>query len=443
MPASADTNELVAEIKSSCRSVVSGQPTIAAADLKKVFEKQFPINYVWKAASPPPTDESILNAIVEAGLRPGGQATAPNGESYAQIGMLVLDWMGLRTNRVLPIEQGGLAITDKSGRTLSSDDLKPVLTAIYLGRNSDRYAFACTKGTEPEQEPPEGTIEIPRPSITIAKAPSQLGKGGADDQEAGEIGVIDDRVKDSTSFATNIAVGLAIPIFRHKKLDEFRPFQVAQANIIPFIAYNRQGARDPSDDSYVNNLSFGLTHNGYFVWRGGEPGRSKTFSAYYALTGKYETDDGFRSDAFLAEALLQPLLPLPGNTTPYYLVKDTPLEFGFMWTLAGVADYSHVSDPWKKQSLLDTKEYTRLGTNVAGALILRPGWNQGDWTIKLEAGRSDRFALTSQGKAHLFTSKLSFSPADNYSISLGYQDGQELDSLAKIKQWKMTIDLKR
>jgi hypothetical protein len=429
-------------INDACRPDLRGGGVIAPKDVRKALIKAYPLLWDWDGNAPPDA-KGMVRLIERAGLDPNSTQGNPNRGALNQIGYLTLGWSTPNDARGLTLTQGGIEITNARGGALRPADYLAVLRAIFLNEGTDQFRFVCGKSSaEPAPTAPTA-LEVPPPQITVAKSEDQLGKGGSD-QKAGELGFIDDQVKGSTKFATTMAVGVAIPIFRPREQDRIRGISVDGASLIPFVSYNRQGATDPSDDSYVNNLSLGVATNGYLAFR--DPGKdgAGTLSIYYSLSGRYETDDRLHSDAWFAAVQLQPILPIPGNTTPFFPFSGRKLEAGFSWTAAGAFDHSSVSDPWKKKGLLDTKHFTRLGTEFTGAFILRPTWGNGDWSLRLEVGQSHRWNLgRGDGTAHLHTTKLVFQPMEDYSIGIGYDQGTELDSLAEMRQWKVTVGIKR
>ena len=439
---SAEIEALKTGIADGCHPDAQGRGVIGASDLRKALVKAFPIVWDWTGDAPPSNAAMVL-LIQNAGLSPGDTPAGPNRASFQKVGGVVRGWTMPGSGYDLPIDQGGVRVERRSGGPVVADDLQRLLRAIFLNEDASQFVFVCANPTPTPPPAEPGVLKVPPPRVTIAKAPDQLGKGGAD-QKPGEIGLIDDRKAGTTKFATNIAVGVAIPIFRPTRADPNKQVSIGDASIIPFVSYVRQGSSDPSEKSYVNNLSFGLATNGFIDFSGSPERGTQSTSIYYSLSGRYETDDKFHSDAWFLDAHLQPILPVPGNTAPYFPVSSKSLELGFMWSFAGALDHSSVSDPWLKQGLIGTPHFTRLGTDVTGALILRPAWGYGQWSFRLEATHYDRWDLDRfGGSAHLFSSKFSFAPTDSYSFSLGYDRGRVLDSLEQIHQWKLTIDLKR
>jgi hypothetical protein len=444
-PALAADKTLPELIAGSCRANAAGssQGHIEAADLRKALTKIYPIVWTWDPQAPP-SNEAIISGILLGGQSPGNVPESDNRKTFIAVGQLFDDWAGVAGAAVLPEAEGGVTVLRRDGRPVMKDDVRRAVRAVYLGAEPNSFTFRCGKPTKPEPDAPDGEIAAPKSSVVIAKSADQFGKSG-DEKEKGELGLTADRHAHETLFGTNIAVGLAFPIFGGRKKDEFRGAEVVQGNVTPFIAFDRQGGDDPTDKTYVNNLSFGLSTDGYLALRTGSASvQSHTFTTYYSLVGRYETDDRFKSAAYIAELHLQPILPLAGNSSAYYFASGPKLEFGGLWSIAGVADHAEVDDPWKKQKLLDTKEYTRLGYDATIKAILRPAYGQGDWSVQWQNDLSVRRDQTdNHGSARLFSSKLTFAPAKNYGFSLGYQEGRVLDSLEKIRQIKITIDLKR
>lgn len=424
---------------------------IAASDLKDALDNEYAIAWDWSVGDAPRTNGGLIQAIALVGRNPGSAPRTKNLKSFRGIGLSVAQWMGV--GGALPggglqtadYDQGGLKIVRKDGRAATPADLEAVLAAIYLGTPSE-FGFYCKTPSPTLPEPTPGVTPPGKPTLTIAKSADDLGKGGLDDQKAGEIGFTDDKASHKATYATDITAGVAIPIFRGGKTDAYHPVRLANANLIPFVAYTRQGGKDTADDSYVNNLSLGLAANGYLVLRSdpAKPG-SRTFTTFYSLNLRHETDDKLKSDAFFTQLSLQPSLPLPGNTAPVYGSSDVPFQVGFVWTVKGVADYSYVDDPWQKKALQKTSKYARLGLDLDGGLILRPDFGLGEWKTKLSGGYQFREDLRrgSGGDAHLWTAKISVEPTKGYSFGIGYEDGKELESLAKDRKVKFTVELKQ
>lgn len=434
------TAKLVSAIAAGCKDNL-----IAPAALRTALSKSYTIDF-WSA----PDRNGVIAQIQQAAISPGPLSDDPNADSYSRIGLTVRGWL-TDDPLWLSLSKGGVKIERANGAAPGDQDLGPVLQLIFAtdGPNPAGYRFVCkSPGPGPRGSTEVAVDKTPKPTLTIAKEAGQLGKLNADDQKAGEISFTDDRIKKNLTFATTIAVGLRIPISKPTSdKPSSQGTSITRANLIPFVSYDRQGGSDPSDDSYVNNLAFGLQTNGYLHINSGA-GRN-LFQAYYALNARYETDDGLRSSAWIGEIEFEPLFGLPGNATPYFL-NEGQTAFGFSWSTMGVFDHASVTDPWKKKALVDLKQYTRLGGDLTGALILRR-WKgrydmSGDyvWSVALSSTFSKRWDLGSRdGDARLWSSKLSFSPSKNYSFSLGYDQGRNLESLALKKQWKVTIDLKK
>jgi hypothetical protein len=448
---------LVDAIASGCHPAPDGSGTIAPADLGAALWKANPINPMTTLKP-----DEIIAAFIGYATGERQYSNKPNENSYQQIGQIVEGW---RTNdpRQIPMKLGGIEITQANGQPVAVGDRDRLFRAIFLDTDNPKgFRFVCGKprpvkaaAVSPPvppagQMPGHAPIMLSVPSkldFTIAKEAGQLGKLKADEQKAGEISFTDDRVKKSLTYATDIAVGLRIPI-NGTSTDKGTKSSLTDANVIPFVSYDRQGGKDPTDKSYVNNLSFGVQTNGnlHFNDKNGQ----SIFSAYYAVSGRYETDDGLHSSAWFGEIDFEPIVNLPGNGNIYQLAGGGAQYLYFDWSATGVFDHSSVTDPWKKQALVDTSHYTRLGGNLSGGLMFRR-WksyfdNSGDfaWSIDLTSTLSERWNLgAAKGSAHLWSSKLSFSPSKYYSVSIGYDRGYELDSLAQKRQWKITLDLKR
>ncbi|MBU1375607.1 MAG: hypothetical protein KKE02_22915 [Alphaproteobacteria bacterium] len=426
---------------------------IAPAEVRKALEKDYPIVPEWSVDDKPLTNGELIAKIARAGLNPGAiPAASTNRATLFGTGRSVADWMGL------PYEQGkpytvnydanGLSIRRRDGGAATTADLEPVLAHIFLGKDSgfDFYCKSATGAPEAPAVPPRQLIG--KGTWTVAKGAEDLGKGGSDDQKAGELGFTDDKAGKATTYATDVTAGFAFPFLRGGEPNAFRRWSLAQANLIPFVAYKRQGGKDTADDSYVNTLSAGIAHNGYLVLRTGDPKAQpadiRTFSTFYSISVRQETDDKFESDASFVQLSLQPLLPLPGNTIPAIGSGDDPTEVSFVWTAKAVADYSYVDDPWEKKALIKTSKYARLGVDLDATLIVRPPFKYGDWKMKASAAyaRREDIRKGSGGDADLATVKLTFEPTKTYSFALGYERGKDLTSLAKDRRIKLTIELK-
>lgn len=442
------TATLVKAIVDGCRVGPDGVGTVTSADLRTGLSKAFPID-AWSA----PDREQLFREIREAGVNPGPLTKDLNADSVSRIGLIIHGWL-TDDPQWLSMASGGVKIVAANNQALTDNDFIDVLRAIFIGDSANRrgFKFVCKTSVRVDRQAvnlKEDNSGAPATALTIAKDAGQLGKLKADDQKAGEISFSDDHVKHNLTFATTIAAGLRIPLGGDVTAKSSKPgASVTSASIIPFILYDRQGGNDPTDKSYVNNLSLGVQTNGYLQFddRNGH----NTFQAYYAVISRYETDDGLHSSAWFGEVQLEPLFSIPGDATPYFIAGDTLTGFGFSWSTTGVLDHSSVTNPWKKQALLDTNHFTRLGGDINGVLILRRWKGEYDtsgdyaWSVELSSTLSERWKLgPGKGTAHLWSSKLSFSPAKNYSFSLGYDRGRDLDSLAKKKLWKVTLDLKK
>src|SRR5260221_6542304 len=419
------TAQLVKAIVEGCHAGSDGVGTVASTDLRAGLSKAYPID-AWSA----PDREQLFRAIKDAGVNPGPLSKDPNADSISRIGLAVHGWL-TDDPQWLNMASGGVKITTTNNQPLTDNDFIDVLHAIFIGDGSNPrgFKFVCKTSVTINRD----TVTLKdengnarAATITIAKDAGQLGKLKADDQKAGEISFSDDRLKHNLTFATTIAAGLRIPLGGNGTAQSSQPgASVTSASIIPFISYDRQGGSDPTDKSYVNNWSLGVQSNGYLQFNG-RNGRN-TFQAYYAVIGRYETDDGLHSSALFGEIEVEPLLNIPGDATPYFIAGNSLTGFGFKWSATGVFDHSSVTNPWKKQALLGAKHFTRLGGDINGALVLRR-WkgeydSSGDyaWSVELSSTLSERWNLgPGNGGAHLWSSKLSFSPAKNYSFSVGY-----------------------
>jgi hypothetical protein len=437
----ADTDKtLIAAIGKACHGDANGVGRISASDLRKALSSAYPIVWDWTKDKSPSTG-SILASIERAGRDHDIPDDDVNHTSFDRLGRYAIGWTTPGDAAALTLVQ----VLRANGSPARPEDLDGMLKTIFAGQDSDNFIFECKASSVPNDDAPLNkpdahVLKAPPVKLVIARSDDQLGKT-ASDKKAGEFGLIDDRVKKSTSYATTIAAGLSIPILRPTQRDVVKPVQLVEANLTPFISYDRQGAKDATDASYVNNLSFGIATSGYLRI---SPDHGTPNSTYYSLSAKYETDDHFHSSAWFVQALIQPQIPIPLNTAPRYVATGAGVDVGLVWTVAGAADHSSVTDPWKKQALLKTKHFDRLGTESMAALLLRSSDIDEEWSARLEFDHSDRWRLSDEGgTAHLLGTKLTFAPTSSYSFSLGYQQGHELDSLASVKQWKMTIDLKK
>lgn len=429
---------LAKEIRSRCVGAPGSPGVISAAGLWEAFEAAkvgvIGVEPGWRNDAKHTLADNVGGAVANA--ETSTFKVKGNKEAFGELRGYFTGW--LDPNRVgandwLPYAAGGVRVEAKSGPI---GGVQPVASDVY-GGSDERYLFRCpVLASDPA--PPE----VEGPKWTIAKTPEDLAKE-LDKKAFADLAFIDNIDKREESYSIAMAVGRSYPAFvlRNYRADASPPdvSRVLTGRIEPFVQYVRQGS-DKADSTSVNNLDFGLNLAGRLDLTDFPSNRSA--SHYYTLTARYLTDDDFNSDVLAAQIYLEPQLPLAGYWDPYPLIVDADWELRADWSSAVMADVISVQDIGDKTKLKDAAEYVRLGYDLKGALRWIPD-GDGAWSVSLTASYKVRDGQTEDGgDAQLFASDLSLSPSPHFSIGIGYNRGENLETFEFQELWSMKFGVR-
>lgn len=365
-------------------------------------------------------------------------ADGDNQEAYLILGRLVESWVAPDApgaGNFLPFASGGVAISRRDGAALASSETAAVLADI-VDQSDARFVFRCTPpGETPDPAPESG--RMPPFKLIIAKEPDDLALPKLTDRPFAEAAYVRDADAGEETFSFYGTLGLnfgdraigqqAYRDGRSPLMLRLRPIAFAQ---LEYEKVSGTGA------AKTDNLNFGLELGGDLQTRTGA-GASVTANHFLSLSLRYLTDTRFDSSGWSVVAKWAPRLPIPGSFVPAPLGDAMDLS----WKLTGVFDHAGFEDPGRKTELLTAPHFTRVGLDAIAALRLKLG-NTNIVTLSGEYAFREKFG-SGPGDAQLLGLRMTFAPSDHFSFGIGYDRGENLDTLEHSDTLKLTIGVRQ
>lgn len=417
--------ELAPLIGKSCAATGAGAGEIKAGPLVDALLSKKVVSFDTMAPLVGQPGSKLAPIFIDA-------ASGDNQEAYLLVGGTVRSWTAptaLGAGRFLPFADGGIEVQARDGRVLGEADTVAVLADI-LDRSDANYRFVCTPLADAAPTRPDGGGVT---TLLIAKEPTDLTVPKLTDRPFAEFAYLrdEDAGTDTYSFYGTLGLG-----FGDRSIGR-RAYQARRSNLMMRIrplAFAQLEYEKGSEAAAakVDNLNFGAEFGGVLQSRG-----AKTDIHFWSLSVRYLTDTRFDSSGWSAAAKWTPYFGISGNIVPYTIGDGVY----FQWRLTGVADHAGFSDIGRKTELATAPHYTRLGFDAVAELRLKLADANllsfgGTYALRenLERGPGDVERLTL---------RLTFAPSDNFSIGLGYDRGDNLDTLQHTRTVKLTVGIRK
>lgn len=446
--AHAETRDLVAALQEDCKPAPGlrvGLPgaygTTSMKSVQKALYAEFPLG-----------DFAIGQSAQDLAQRAMTATPGPPSQDPKVAARQAEDAQLLRYRRVIEVwsswpQTGGVVATlEEGGVWIDATEAGGVDTQTRLARlftaDDTGLRVVCRNpaADEPQSEPSpqrQGQSGADQPTLSIVKTAGDLGEGDLEKKTFAEFSYSDNRDTRVQAWAVKLAAGLQWSERLVPSEPNGRPYLTAAP--LAFVAFDRAGDNDPSEEGYVNNLDFGVQLGGRLGMMWGEG----PAVGYYRLTGRYQTDDKLESAIYAAELrLVPPLPPIKHHRVYEPLWNGGSWAVDLKWKADLVADWIEVSDAGEKTALVDKAEYVRLGYDADLALRVGPSASDRDWRLLLSARYALRDGQTQDGgDAQWFTGGLAYLPSDdaNWSFGLTYERGETLESFERAEIWRLAV----